>query len=302
MIVKERDPALRMVSRRYCAPVSAPVTPLGTDRIVTYLRPPVAEVVASVRFDDMSYPSYFSLGSLWAASFRDQFPNLEPKAPYDVPDESFAPRSSPAQLAMQFATVPPLPRLWLTDPSGDELVQLQRGWFATNWRRVQPTSEYDRWSKRRAAFDKHWQTLTAWLMERQDAPRPTQCEVTYINHIYTDAGLWESHDQAQRVFSFGPLGSVGSGLTLEQFTWQASFLMPGQGGPGGRVHVSIQPAQDGASGRPLVVLEITARCPLGGTLGAPVSEALDRGRAAVVSTFMSVTSTEAQQIWGRDDS
>lgn len=282
--------------------MTAPFTPSGSDRIVTYSRPPVAEVVAAVRFADMSFLSYFSLGSLWTEHYRDQFPLLETKAPYEVPGEGFAARSPTAQLALQFATVPPLPRLWLTDPSGDELLQLQRDWFASNWRKVQPSSQYDHWSKRRSAFEQHWSTLTTWLADHGDEVRPTQCEVTYINHIYTDDSLWQSHSQADRVFTVGRLGRVGSELTLEQFTWQGSLLMPGLSGPDGRVHVSIQPAQDAASGRPLVVLEITARCAVEG-LGPPdVLETLDRERAAVVATFMSVTSVEAQEAWGRDDS
>lgn len=267
------------------------------EAIATFDSPPVAEVVAAVRFSPMSLPAISSVGALWHESLRSRYPGFEAQAPYDAPEERFESRPVRHGFGFRFSQHPPLPRFWLTDDTGHEVLQIQQDWFAANWRKVQPSSEYERWPARREAFRANWELTSRWFRDRGERLTPNQCEVTYINHILPVEGLWSAHADAYKIMrNLGPLGT----LPLEQFSWQAQFLLPGSSGePIGRVHASLKPVLRAADALPMVVLEITARGAPAGQSDAHVLETLDLARNAVVRSFVAITSDEAQEAWGR---
>jgi uncharacterized protein (TIGR04255 family) len=265
-----------------------------SDSIVSFASPPVVEVVAGVAFDGLTAEAGALLAAFWKEELRQRFPSLQQQPPYTPPDEQFPADGRAARFNL-ITELPPT-RLWAQSGDGQELLQLQPGWFACNWRKLQPNSEYDRWRQRRAAFQHYFTSLVTYL-EREGAgqPKVRQCEVTYINHISVST-VWSKHAEFSKIFTI----SLNSSLPypVEQISFQTQFALEDDGGPYGRLHVKILPAfgPDGKS--PLYVLELTAR-------GAPKGDGvdgtlafLDLGRRAVDLTFLDITSEAMHREWG----
>lgn len=263
-------------------------------QVVSFARPPVVEVVAGLVFSD--YPAELTvfLSAFWTEELRREFPSLQLQPPYTPPEEQFDDRIVPA-VSFQLGATFPAPRLWAAAEDGQELVQLQADWLAHNWRKVKPDGEYDRWEARRAALTRTYDALKDYLTGSGIAmPQIRQCEVTYVNHISLESmpeghGAVGSFLKGQEVLS--RLGNV------EQLTLQTSYKIDTGTRPVGRLHVKLNPALD-ASGKPVYVLELTARsAPATMDLETALSF-LDSGRNAINNAFMGLTTESAHQRWG----
>ncbi|MFZ5847910.1 MAG: TIGR04255 family protein [Actinomycetota bacterium] len=281
---------------------------LHSETIASFTDPPVAEVVTSLRFAPMSPQSFLGIASLWESAWAEQFPRFDLQGPYQVPVESFdKQRFGPPGIEFGFQAMPPLPRVWLTSASGTELLQIQADWFAANWRRDAvpghphaPTADYDRWHSRREAFVRNLQVLSDWLRQRGEEVAPVQCEVTYINHIRPIDGVFFSHSDAANVFrGIHPEG--GEGCDPEQFAFNAQYVIPREDAlPESRLHASVTPAYAGPGPEPspILIFELTVR-------GAPSGDGdllrfFDRGRRAIVQSFVQLTSDDARRAWGQE--
>jgi len=268
----------------------------GDALIVDFADPPVVEVVAGVAFEGLTSDVTAYLSSFWKERLRPTFPQLEMQPPYQPSVEAFGGPAPGSGVRFEVQTGLPPTRLWASSPDHQLLIQLQPGWFACNWRKVKPNDEYDHWSKRRDAFNQWYRAFIEYLTtEGLPAPKVTQCEVTYINHVFPNE-QWTSHADFDRVFKVS-LQRSNAG-TLEQITGQAQFLMEASGQPVGRLHVKLLPAfaRDGKT--PLYVLELTARGPGQGSGPDGVLQFLDRGRDAIVRAFLDLTTDEIQSTWG----
>lgn len=274
--------------------------------IVTFQRPPVVEVVASVRFSGLSDASTFALGEFWDTHLRPEFDTLSLQAPYEAPSEIFDPqfRGPGSPMGFEVSALPPMPRLWFTSSGGQELVQAQPNWFAVNWRR--PSSgdvAYDRWPQRKASFETNWARFRKWATARGDSLVVDQCEITYINHIQPVEGVWSDHGSAGRLFP-SLNGPALSGASAEQFQWQGQFrLREDSGEPPARLHVSIQPAFTGAPPQlvPVMVLQLTVRGAPTGQSDEAIVTTFKRGRDTIVQSFVELTSDEARKSWGQEE-
>ena len=92
-------------------------------------------------------------------------------------------------------------RYWFVTPDDTELIQIQRDWFARNWRKIRKDVQYPSFESVYTEFKADLQHLVDFIAEA-DLGRfsPTQCEVSYINHI-DRRGPWKSHGDATEVFS-----------------------------------------------------------------------------------------------------
>jgi uncharacterized protein (TIGR04255 family) len=265
----------------------------------TYTNPPVVEVVAAVRFEELPAPVALGVSEFWRAKLASDLPDFSSQGPYQAPVEQFDRPSQVPEFTLDLMTAPPMPRVWLTSASGDELVQLQTNWMACNWRKVAPSSAYGRWGSRRDAFQRIYEALESWIEERGFSLRPNQCEVTYINHVYPSDDLWTSHTEAHRVFTGVAEESVPPGMRAEQREWQSQFRFEGPHGMPGRLHLKVQPAFNVKDDVPIFVMELTARgAPAEPTMAAAL-DFLDEARRAVVTTFGAATTPDAQRKWGR---
>src|SRR5438094_4522610 len=115
---------------------------------VDFDNPPITEVVAGVAFKALPDLTIPRLCELWVAKWKAAFPTTEEHPPYLPPIERFDMPSSGPTLSLELSERPPT-RLWFVSQDGEDLIQLQREWFACNWRKVRPKASYDRWPARR---------------------------------------------------------------------------------------------------------------------------------------------------------
>jgi uncharacterized protein (TIGR04255 family) len=272
-----------------------------TDCIVTFASPPVVEVVAGVAFDGLSAETSALLAAFWKDRLRDKFPSLQQQPPYSPPDERFpgGGRAFTFNLNLfnpNLSNAFPAARLWVQSNDGQQLLQLQPGWFACNWRKVDAGQEYDRWPSRRSAFQQYFTELSDYL-EREGVGQPKirQCEVTYINHI-TPSATWSSHGDFSKIFRIGP--PTSGSYPLEQMSAQFQYALIRDDLPYGRLHTQITPAFGPDGKVPLYVFELTARgAPLGDNIEGALAF-LDRGREAVDRTFVALTTDAMHAEWG----
>lgn len=267
------------------------------ETIVSFAAPPVVEVVAGVAFESPDSNLSALLSAFWKEHLRAEFPILQQQPPYSPPVEQFAVGAAGPSLTFEFGTATfPAPRLWALSHDGRDLLQLQPGYFACNWRKVQPDGKYDRWSKRRESFE-HWYSMLSEFLSSEGSgqPKVTQCEVTYINHIKPGA-QWRDHTEFGRVFRISL--SLPISYAFEQASVQTQSILVEEDEPFGRLHVKLFPAYDRDGRTPLYVLELTARgAPKGdGTPGALTF--MDKGRDAIDNMFVEITTPEMHEEWG----
>lgn len=267
----------------------------------SFRNPPVTEVVVGVTFRPIDGLSVPRLGQLWSERFATELPRIEEQPPYEPPIEHLGQPSPIPPIEFQFGGFP-RPRVWFINNEGDEVVQLQHNYFACNWRKVHPDAEYGRWDSRRSAF-RHWfTTFESFLLEHSlGRIEPTQCEVTYINHIESNASE-SPHSDAPRIFRLvgsPPFAAEGLTGTIEQVRLAQQLLLKYKGTAFGRLHLVIQPAFRRTDKRAIYVFELTAR-------GRPSQLGLDgilnffdQGREAVVQGFAASTTPYMHDHWQR---
>jgi uncharacterized protein (TIGR04255 family) len=261
-----------------------------------YERPPVSEVSVAVTFEPLDGLSAFAIGEIWTQIFKAEFPQSQEQPPLVPQVEQFGAMGSQPQIKIQFLPGPPSPRFWFLDPSGSDLVQIQRDWFSRNWRRTSAEQVYPRFPAIRDPFERELVRLSAFLSDQGIGTlTPVQCEVSYVNPIVpTDLG---------RVSSFLRQWRDTEGDFLkEPENLQANFryLIADDGGkPFGRLHVGLQPAIQVTDGSPIYLLTLTARGAPNGYEIADVMGFVDIGHQWIVRGFADIATDEMQEAWGR---
>ena len=96
---------------------------------------------------------------------------------------------------MQFEATesPALPRLWLLNEAGTEMIQVQNDRFIKNWRKAGEKEQYPHYEPViKPAFERDFVEFQEFLVEeRLGVIKVTQCEVTYVNHIVSGEG-WQT--------------------------------------------------------------------------------------------------------------
>lgn len=268
----------------------------GSARLPSFHKPPVTEVALSVAFAPLPRMQVPQLGLLWESHFRGRFPKVEEHPPVDPMMESF--NRQRQEFLVSFETGPPLPRLWFLAPTGDELVQVQRNWFARNWRKMSDDDEYPRYPKLRGPFESDLLRFIEFAShEKLGEFVPTQCEITYINHIFP-SGAWDRHAQLDRVLKLVaavPLGHPPK--EPEQIQVAAQWPIDHADETVGRLHVNAAPAFTVDENQPIYVLTITAR---GRPIGDDVEGVLgfmDIGHEWIVTAFDSLTTPDVHLDW-----
>jgi uncharacterized protein (TIGR04255 family) len=266
-----------------------------------FKRPPLDEVVLSAQYDPLQRFQVPQIGLLWS-KFRDNFPNTEQHPPLDPIIESFRPTIRPS-VQLEVSSTPPIPRCWFLKEDGTELIQVQQDRFIHNWRKVGADDSYPRYEHVRNQFKRELETFCEFLAtEKIGELSPTQCEVSYINVITLETDPI-GHGEMGRI-----LTSVQSKYTddflgqPENVRFASQYVFSDENeNPLGRLHIAAKPAFRAPDGKPIFILNLTAR-------GAPVGEAIpgvlrfmDMGREWIVRGFASITTKEMHKIWGRKD-
>src|SRR4029077_3801482 len=104
----------------------------------SYASPPVVEVVVGVAFWPLHGLTVVDISAFWSENLREHFPKVHEQPPYVPPTELLGGQSLTLPTIMPMAL--PHPRLWFLSSDEQELLQLQRDYFACNWRKVSPTN------------------------------------------------------------------------------------------------------------------------------------------------------------------
>jgi uncharacterized protein (TIGR04255 family) len=264
--------------------------------------PPVVEVVLGVAFD----PSLAALRTVdiydfYQSRHRAHFPDIEEKPPYAPPLERFGAHARMPEIQFQVFDRPVPPMHWFISSDGSELVQVQRDWFARNWRRRDVASEYPRYPRIRVPFEEDLRALSAFVEERKlGRVAPRQCEITYVNRIYPNE-IWQTHGDVSKVMrNWAAVKTEEFSPSPEQVQFAISYVIPDASQPVGRLHVVLQPSYEPTSDQPLFVLTLTARgVVVDGSLAAAMAF-LDTGHEWIVRCFADITSEPMQAVWGRE--
>ncbi len=266
--------------------------------LATFGRPPVTEVAVGVSFKYLEGLSIPLIGELWTERFSRHFPTVQEQPLYTPPVEQLDVRVAISSMSTQLGQAATMPRLWFVNKAGDELLQLQRNWFACNWRKVSPDGQYNRWPARRDAFRRWFSEFLTFVKDKKLGDvSPLQCEVTYVNHIGGTKG-WKVPNEPD---GFLRLSGRPQGRFLqspEQTQLLTQFLITGDKGERlGRLHIALQPGITADKQEPIYVLSLTARgVPEGQGLDG-ILRFMDRGRRWIVKGFVDVITDTARKEW-----
>jgi uncharacterized protein (TIGR04255 family) len=261
-----------------------------------YEKPPVIEVVAGVGFAPISGFKAVHLGLLWDR-FREQFPKVEEHAPIVMPLEVLAP--GPKVHEVEFVDVPPLPRVWFLDASGNGIVQVQRDALLHNWRKLKDDDKYPRFRVVISEFKDYLSRLVDFAKEqRLGDVIPRQYELNYVNHIFPGEH-WPHRGVLNAIFpDFQWRQNRNRFLPMEYeaANWRTALLIPEQAG---RLHITIQTAYKRPDNSPLLVLEMKARGMAKDQSFDSVWKWFDLAHEWIVQGFADITDKKVQKaLWG----
>jgi uncharacterized protein (TIGR04255 family) len=171
--------------------------------LAEFQSPPVVETVLSLQFERLAGLRTVHFGLFWE-KVKERFPNTEEQPPLPPAYERF-PEPLPPANQVQFETIqaPILPRVWLIDNPGREIIQIQNDRFIKNWRKSGPQDVYPHYEPViKPAFKRDLRAFQMFLDEQKlGQMKVTQSEVTYVNHIVSGEG-WHSFGDMERIFTF----------------------------------------------------------------------------------------------------
>ena len=250
--------------------------------------PPVREAVIGIEFNPLPL-SILDLAKL-SDGWRAEFPIVQEHPALD-PSTAVAPGYGGPGILFG-SGVPPV-RLWLVEPSGHFLIQLQRDRLLLNWRKVAEDSEYPRYAALREKFTGLLSHLRGFL--RSIHPEAdisvTVAEFTYINRIAT-AG------RADSVFSVlrEPTTPLPGEPLVVRFQEIRNVHHPETAAPG-QLAISTEPAVvDGVAEIQLTVS--TKFFPTAISEDAAVLGVLDEARNVSRQAFVAFTTESMHANWG----
>lgn len=255
--------------------------------------PPLDEVVIGVQFEPLQGFQTVHVGLFWSR-IRDRYPFTEDQAPL-VAQQAEPPDIQPVNQSLMFGTGPFTPRCWFLDQTKNQLIQLQRDRFLRNWRQLQGTEPYPRFTNLIQEFKRDWQTFSSFFQEeRLGDPRVMQCELSYVNKIERGMG-WQDFSDLPNVFSLLRRDdSAGFLAAPELVSWQAKYKLPDGRG---RLHVEMNPVFRSRDMKLGLSLNLTARgAPAGGSY-EQVFAWFDLAHEWVVRAFHELTTPKMHEIW-----
>jgi uncharacterized protein (TIGR04255 family) len=261
-------------------------------------RPPVVETVLGVQFDTLKITTA-QLGLFWKSLGAD-WPTVAEAAPLPEQRERFGELAwATPEVQINVHTVVALAplRLQISNRAGDRMIQVQKNRFHYNWQKKGGT--YPSYKKVRAEFDQALEAFRRFIAaEGLGDIAPNQWELTYVD--YEPPGeLWRSPAEWGNVLP-GLLcrDNRPEGLRLETLGGEWHYeIMPQRG----RLHVTLNLGKVGEAAEGGLLLQTTARGPVGGDSGLGIGSGLDLGHEAIVRMFLEITSAEAHRAWGRRD-
>lgn len=276
---------------------------MSDEHIVNFKRPPVVETVLGFQFEALSEFRNTHMALFWNILKSDKVLGLDWLVPLDTPPlepavETF-PDGSWAGLGLQLKlTQNPASRIQIRSADDTRMVQLQNGRFHYNWL-GHGGSVYPHYSQIRPEFDEVYRRLELFLADEQLGElKPSQWEVTYVNHL-PKGSVWNQPQDWTGVFQGFPHSQeFPETLTLESMGAEWHFEIKPQLG---RLHIRLNHGRTKNNGSSeLLRLTLTARGPIAVAPDGPsdLGQGLELARKIIVSTFRAIASKNALGFWG----
>jgi uncharacterized protein (TIGR04255 family) len=261
-----------------------------------FANPPIVELVLGAQFSSLTKLTAGHFGLFWKELGDDW---TEPGDATVIEDqfELFdRPRwGTPAGVQLRLEPLRLPGRFTLGHKSKDRLLQIQATRFHLNWRKRE--GFYPSYGRLIAEFESTFARFAAFA-ERTGlgAPALNQWELTYIDSFPKDEYWTTPADWATFLPGlFGPLFPInGLGIVLEHRAAEWSYAIETKRG---RLHISAGPGRLGGDRRDSLLLNMTARGPVGRGGVETLRSGLDLGHEAALGAFLRVVSDEAKKRW-----
>ena len=173
-------------------------------------------------------------------------------------------------------------------------MQVDPPMFLHNWRRIEDTDPYPRFAD---AYSRYIASLESFLSFVKDEslgkPKPSQYELTYINHIFTDdpRGFPEALDKFIRFYSWEPSFLAAPAAA------NIALRVP-LAGNRGMLAISARHGVRRSDEKEALVLELTARG-LADPSDSDMSSWFELAHETIVRGFAEITTPHAHKVWGR---
>jgi uncharacterized protein (TIGR04255 family) len=263
--------------------------------------PPVVEVAISLQFERLESLRIPHLGVLWEVFRKDGYSQIEEHGELEPTFEEFGRLGGPrVRLRLEaFEDAPPAPRIWFLNEAKTELIQVQRDRIIVNWRQGAQSEPYPRYVHVLERFKSALSSLENFLgSENLGSVTPTQCEITYVNHIPTGP-VWSRHGDLDRVVTTWRNRYSREYLPpLEDATFRARYRMGGTPEkPLGRLHVTVEPAYKSGDLLPILAIVLVARGKPEPADSIAAFQLFDREHEWIVRGFLSLTTPEMHGFW-----
>jgi uncharacterized protein (TIGR04255 family) len=270
-------------------------------RIAEFESPPIEEVVIAVEFPEIESLTIAHIAIFWDRELVHDWPHVAIRPPLDPNAERFD-RSGVWNTAGTRVSIQETPdllaRAQFTDSGGERMVQIQDSRVVLNWRKR--GGSYPHFDQLLPVFQDVYtrfcnfvQTLTG------SPPQPHLWEVTYVNMI-PKGELWNDVNDWGKVVPdlLTTVSNVDAG-TLETVNINWSHLLPSEKA---RMRTSLRhsmrKSESGAQ-QEVIDLRFVTRGPIASGDMDTILEALTLGHDTIVNSFLAITSSEAQSVWGR---
>jgi uncharacterized protein (TIGR04255 family) len=254
----------------------------------------VGEVVFGIQFQELKEFKSPHTGLLWNRFERGKYPACQEMPPIAHIIEEFPAKPKGEETVMiERLNSLPLPRIFLINGEGDNLIQIQRDRFLQNWRKMKPDARYPRYATLYPEFEKSVGLFNDFLRsEKIGEVKLNQYELTYVNHIPLKI-IDNNICLIENIFPDFKCRDRQHFLPKpERFFCRRSYQLPEKKG---RLHVVLKQGQNIESGEELFILDLTVR-----GFSAQMKEWFDIAHDWIVWGFTDLTSNEVQKnIWGR---
>ena len=265
------------------------MAPVGV--LPAYDRPPVVEVALAIQFESAIGYRSLELGHI-AETWSSELPVVEERPA--LPPMMVQPEAPSLELRVSGEVE--TPRLWMMNEGGNRLVQLQQDRLVVNWRKLPADTPYPRYSSIREFLVESWELLEGVIDGLHlAAPKPSICEVVYVNHIGADSGWYSAGDTSAIIALWNEVVSDGFLPPACQSGFFSRYELPNDRGwltIDGQ-SISMNSYED------RLVMNLISRGPstspnLNGALSF-----MDVAHEWIVRGFTSVTTKNAHEIWKR---
>ena len=251
-----------------------------------FANPPLDEVICGIAFDKISL-SLENVLQFWEP-LKERFPNIQTAARFVASPD-----------VVETIDEKTFPRIWLVNPEGPTLIQIQDTMLFFNWSRRDGGDDYLRFDRIYGEFCEIKGRFEKFVADLDvGAVVPTLCELTYVN-IVPKGEEWRDFSQLSDIFpEVKWVPEEKEYLKMpDAFSHTLIFPLPEDKG---KLHVSYRQGRRIVDDTEVVQMQLSAKGLGGDTSPAAVEEWFHCAHEYMVKGFLELTTTYAQnELWGR---